>query len=230
MEPRKITIANTRDQRKSVIMSAATTLGELKRDLDNACIDYSDMDFIEALTKTQLKDDSSVLPHDVPHGHTVTNELVFLLTLANRKIKSGSRADVYDRINNSEDSDELKTAIQNHFGKNYTIVTTANLEEFIGEWDDECANENDKNLSDFSEDMKANAPLPQYDDRIAVLEKKVDCIIEAMMNMIDVLGNAGVDVDEIYHALTDNIKIKDDTVYSAGMSSDDIDRLINSLG
>ena len=76
METRKITIANTRDQKKSVIMTAATTLGELKRDLDAAGINYAEMDFIEAITKTQLRGDDSVLPHDVPFNHTNTNELV----------------------------------------------------------------------------------------------------------------------------------------------------------
>ena len=222
METRKITIANTRDQKKSVIMTAATTLGELKRDLDNAGINYAEMDFIEALTKTQLRGDNSVLPHDVPYNHTTTNELVFLLTLPNRKIKSGSREDVYERINGGDDSDELKAAIHNHFGKNYTIVTTADLENFLNAWD---------SSQEFNEEipMENSTTLPYCDDRFVMLEKKVDNLIEAMMNVIDVLDENDVETSDIYSALTDGIKVKDNTVYSAGMSSDDIDELIASV-
>ena len=40
METRKITIVATREQKKYVIDSAATTLGELKADLDNVGINY----------------------------------------------------------------------------------------------------------------------------------------------------------------------------------------------
>ena len=49
MEARKITIVSTKNQEKSVIMSSATTLGELKRDLDSANIDYQDMVFYEGV-------------------------------------------------------------------------------------------------------------------------------------------------------------------------------------
>ena len=40
MEARKITVVSTRNQKKSVIMSAATTLAELKADLRQNGIDY----------------------------------------------------------------------------------------------------------------------------------------------------------------------------------------------
>lgn len=89
MENRKITIVSTRTQKKSVIMSAATTLAELKSDLRANGIDYEDMTFYEGLSKVELKDDASILPHDVPYKDKVTNELVFMLTTANKKIKSG---------------------------------------------------------------------------------------------------------------------------------------------
>ena len=60
VEARKITIVSTRSQKKSIIMSAATTLAELKADLRQNGIDY------EGTSKVELKDDTSVLPHDVP--------------------------------------------------------------------------------------------------------------------------------------------------------------------
>ena len=220
METRKITIANTRDQKKSVVMTAATTLGELKRDLDAAGINYSDMDFIEALSKTQLRGDDSVLPHDVPYNHTTTNELVFVLTVPNRKIKSGgSRDDVYARINNYSDSCELKEAIKNNFGRNYTMVTTADLEDFIDDWNHLCHN-NDE-CSCCQREMT-------LDERVDVLEQKVNNLHEAMMNVIDVL-DADYFTMDIQEALTKSVLPKDKTVYSAGMSSDQIDELINNV-
>lgn len=220
METRKITIANTRDQKKSVVMTAATTLGELKRDLDAAGINYSDMDFIEALSKTQLRGDDSVLPHDVPYNHTTTNELVFVLTVPKRKIKSGgSRDDVYARINNCSDSYELKEAIKNNFGRNYTMVTTADLEDFIDDWNHLC-HTNDE-CSCCQREMT-------LDERIDALEQKVNNLHEAMMNVINVL-DADYFTNDIQDALTKSVLPKDKTVYSAGMSSDQIDELINNV-
>ena len=97
METRKITVVSTREQKRSTIMSAATTLGELKADLNNAGINYSDMTFYEGLTKTELVNDESLLPTNVPYKGQITNELVFMLTNMNKKIKSGAmtRAEAY---------------------------------------------------------------------------------------------------------------------------------------
>ena len=67
MEARKITVVSTRNQKKSVIMSAATTLAELKADLRQNGIDYDGMTFYEGTSRVELKDDASALPHDVPY-------------------------------------------------------------------------------------------------------------------------------------------------------------------
>lgn len=90
METRKITIVSTKSQSKKVIMSSATTLAELKSDLRQNGIDYEGMSFFEGTSKVELKNDASVLPHDIPWKGTVTNELVFMLTNTNKKIRSGA--------------------------------------------------------------------------------------------------------------------------------------------
>lgn len=127
MEARKITVVQTKNQRKSVIMSAATTLAELKADLRNNGIDYDGVTFFEGTSKTELKTDSSVLPHDVPYKGQVTNELVFMLTNTNKKIKSGtatmSRMEAYCKIK----SMGLQDACVKKFGKNFTMCKTADL-------------------------------------------------------------------------------------------------------
>lgn len=127
MEARKITVVQTKNQRKSVIMSAATTLAELKSDLRANGIDYDGMTFFEGTSKVELKNDASVLPHDVPYKGTVTNELVFMLTNTNKKIRSGatnmSRMEAYNAIK----SMGLQDACVKKFGKNFTMCKTADL-------------------------------------------------------------------------------------------------------
>lgn len=127
MQSRKITVIQTKNQRKSVIMSAATTLAELKSDLRANGIDYDGMTFFEGTSKVELKNDASVLPHDVPYKGTITNELVFMLTNTNKKIKSGavamSRAEAYNAIK----SMGLQDACVKKFGKNFTMCKTADL-------------------------------------------------------------------------------------------------------
>ncbi len=127
MEARKITVVQTKNQKKSVIMSAATTLAELKSDLRANGIDYDGMTFFEGTSKVELRNDASVLPHDVPYKGTITNELVFMLTNTNKKIRSGavamSRAEVYSAIK----SMGLQDACVKKFGKNFTMCKTVDL-------------------------------------------------------------------------------------------------------
>ena len=125
METRKITIVSTKSQSKKVIMSSATTLAELKSDLRQNGIDYEGMSFFEGTSKVELKNDASVLPHDVPWKGTVTNELVFMLTNTNKKIRSGamSRMEAYAEIKRLG----LQDACHKKFGKNFTMCKTADL-------------------------------------------------------------------------------------------------------
>ena len=127
MEARKITVVQTKNQKKSVIMSAATTLAELKSDLRANGIGYDGMTFFEGTSKVELKNDASVLPHDVPYKGTITNELVFMLTNTNKKIRSGaatmSRTEAYSAIK----SMGLQNACVKKFGKNFTMCKTTDL-------------------------------------------------------------------------------------------------------
>lgn len=133
METRKITVVQTKNQKKSVIMSAATTLAELKNDLRANNIDYDGMTFFEGTSKVELKNDASVLPHDVPYKGTITNELVFMLTNTNKKIRSGatnmSRMEAYNAIK----SMGLQNACVEKFGKNFTMCKTADLIALVEE-------------------------------------------------------------------------------------------------
>lgn len=140
METRKITVVDTKNQKKTVIMSAATTLAELKADLTRNGIDYTDMSFFEGVSKVELKSDNAVLPHDVPYKGTTTNELVFMLTNTNKKIKSGimSRTEAYGVIKDKK----LQARCIDKYGKNFTVCKTSELIALIEE---NCKRECGKN-------------------------------------------------------------------------------------
>lgn len=128
METRKITIISTKNHSTKVINSAATTLGELKADLDNAGISYTDCTFFEGLTKTELKNNDAILPHDVPYKGTITNNLVFMITNASKKIKSGAdRKSIIAEIK----AKNLTEVVKNTYGKNYTNCKTEDLEKIL---------------------------------------------------------------------------------------------------
>ena len=134
MEPRKVTIINSKTQSQTVITnSTATTLGELKAELDMQNIDYSDMSFFEGHMRAELIDDSSVLPEEIPYKGGVVRDLVFMLTATNKKIKSGmylkglTRAGLYELIRENSLQEECKK----RFGKNFTQCSTANLIQLL---------------------------------------------------------------------------------------------------
>ena len=128
METRKITIISTKNHSTKVINSAATTLGELKTDLNNAGIEYTDCTFFEGLTKTELKNNDAILPHDVPYKGTITNNLVFMITNASKKIKSGAdRKFIIAEIK----AKNLTEVVKNTYGKNYTNCKTEDLEKIL---------------------------------------------------------------------------------------------------
>lgn len=187
MEARKITVVQTKNQKKSVIMSSATTLAELKSDLRANGIDYDGMTFFEGTSKVELKNDASVLPHDVPYKGTITNELVFMLTNTNKKIRSGavtmSRAEAYSTIK----SIGLQDACVKKFGKNFTMCKTADLIALI-------------------QSNSASKPAPAAPKAEAKAETKKEEKMEAPVNTLEVsapvapASNGGECVDTVARA------------------------------
>ena len=120
-------------------MSEAETLGALKEDMRRAGIGYDGMTFYEGRTRTELKDDASVLPVNVPVPAkgtvpaTTTNDLVFMLTTADKKIKSGALSP--ERKNALEEikAKGLGAAVTAKFGKNTTQCKTPDLLAFLAE-------------------------------------------------------------------------------------------------
>ena len=132
MEFRKVTIINNKTQSQKVIQaSVATTLGELKREMREAGIEYEGMTFFEGHLRAELKDDASILPTNIPYKGQVVNDLTFLLTAPEKKIKSGamSRNEAYNAIKARGLQDECVK----RFGKNFTMCKTQDLIDLLGE-------------------------------------------------------------------------------------------------
>ena len=132
MEFRKVTIINNKTQSQKVIKaSTATTLGELKREMREAGIEYEGMTFFEGHLRAELKDDASILPTNIPYKGQIVNDLTFLLTAPEKKIKSGamSRAEAYNAIK----ARGLQGECVKRFGKNFTICKTQDLIDLLGE-------------------------------------------------------------------------------------------------
>lgn len=137
METRKVTIINSKTQSQKVIQdSRATTLGKLKQEMRERGIDYTGMTFFEGHMRAELKDDAAPLPANIPYKGQVVNDLTFMLTAPEKKVKSGamSRAEAYAEIK----SRDLQQACVDKFGKNFTQCSTADLIALIEKSDNKA--------------------------------------------------------------------------------------------
>ena len=197
MESRKITIVQTKNQRKSVIMSAATTLAELKSDLRANNIDYNGMTFFEGTSKVELKNDASVLPHDVPYKGTITNELVFMLTNTNKKIRSGatnmSRMEAYNAIK----SMGLQDACVKKFGKNFTMCKTVDLIALVQSNSASKSTSKTETKAETKKEEKVEVPVntPEASASVAPASNGGECVDTvaraAISKLVEILEDNG---------------------------------------
>lgn len=130
METRKVTIINNKTQKQSIIQaSSATNLGELKAEMRELGINFEGMTFFEGHMRAELKDDAAPLPTNIPYKGQIVNDLTFLLTAPEKKIKSGAmtRSEAYDAIK----ANNLQGACLVKFGKNFTMCKTQDLIDLI---------------------------------------------------------------------------------------------------
>ena len=190
METRKITIISTKNHSTKVINSAATTLGELKTDLDNAGIGYTDCTFFEGLTKTELKNNDAILPHDVPYKGTITNNLVFMITNASKKIKSGAdRKSIIAEIK----AKNLTEVVKNTYGKNYTNCKTEDLEKILS-----MNNTSTPKEAPAKKEISNNPAMKTTDLSSYVTKAELREVIESLLKETEKVGYAeDIDIDNI---------------------------------
>lgn len=215
METRKITVITTKTHQTKVIESAATTLGELKTDLSKAGINYTDCTFFEGLTKIELKNDAAILPHDVPYKGTITNNLVFMITNASKKIKSGAdRKAIIAEIKELN----LMDVVKKTYGKNYTNCKTEDLVKVI----------NDSKVSTPKEaparkEEAENAPNNTEYITKAQLREVIQGLVKTLKDSGDVSYAEDVDIDSIPvtgNIVENNTDNKTDSPYSSNELDD----------
>lgn len=219
METRKITIISTKNHSTKVINSTATTLGELKTDLDNAGIGYTDCTFFEGLTKTELKNDAAILPHDVPYKGTTTNNLVFMITNASKKIRSGvDRKSIIAEIKVKN----LTEVVKKTYGKNYTNCKTEDLEKIL------CMNNNsapkEAPVKKETVETKSNTSISNDTEYVtkAQLKEVITGLVEEMKYVgMDYSNEINIDnISIIGDVSSSNSKKEDDSPYSSNELDD----------
>lgn len=189
------TIVDTETQKTKEIKSSATTVAELKRDLRQNGFNVEGKTIQEALTRTEFKDDTSMLPHDVPYKGGYTNDLVFRLTKTNKQVRSGamSRPEAYAEVKRLG----LGDAIKQKFGKNFTQVSTNDLVSFIE------ANSGKKTTSKAAPKAgKEEAAKPAAPAKKAPKEEKQEAgncgCMKALRNLCSILvDNGTIDDDDM---------------------------------
>ena len=196
MEKRKITVIPTKTHKTQVIESAATTLAELKTDLTKAGIDYTDCTFFEGLTKIELKNDAAILPHDVPYKGTTTNNLVFMITNASKKIRSGAKLDRKAIIEEIK-AKNLTEVVKKTYGKNYTNCKTEDLEKILSMNNTPTLKEAPAKKEVPSESVMKTTDLSNYVTKAELRE-----VIESLLKEME-----DVEVDYVEDVDIDNIAI-----------------------
>lgn len=224
MEFRKVTIINNKTQSQKVIQaSAATTLGELKREMREAGIEYEGMTFFEGHLRAELKDDASILPTNIPYKGQVVNDLTFLLTAPEKKIKSGamSRAEAYNAIKSRGLQDECVK----RFGKNFTMCKTQDL---IDLWkEDSVLKEEKKEVVKEKPAKKEVAKEPVKEEKVveaaASSEGNVASALEILLE--DLYGSDVIEEGTYDRAMA----VLKGTTYKApeGMSKEEINKMFD---
>ena len=221
METRKITIISTKNHSTKVINSAATTLAELKSDLNNAGISYTDCTFFEGLTKTELKNDAAILPHDVPYKGTTTNNLVFMITNASKKIRSGAKLDRKAIIEEIK-AKNLTEVVKKTYGKNYTNCKTEDLEKILSMNNNSASKE--APVKKEIVETKSNTSVPNDTEYItkAQLKEVITGLIEEMKYVgMDYSNEINIDnISIIGDVSSSNSKKEDDSPYSSNELDD----------
>ena len=120
MEARTIWILDRATNTHVKIITDATTFGELKQAAKAAGVHYEGKDWLERISQQSPLSDESILPTNLPWQGKVTNDLVFVLTDTNKKIKSGlGRNEILEKIRDLGLQQELKLK----YGKPYTNIS-----------------------------------------------------------------------------------------------------------
>lgn len=210
METRKVTIINSKTQSQKVIEnSTATTLGELKSEMRAAGIDYDGMTFYEGHMRAELKDDAAPLPTNIPYKGTTVNDLIFMLTTPEKKVKSGmfTRNEAYAEIKRLGLQDECKKK----YGKNFTQCSTDNLVALIESANKKAAKPaKPAAKKEPKNETPATVEAPVTDEAVVIPDSETpascgcgcDGVKRALQALADALYNNDVIEQETYNGVS----------------------------
>lgn len=219
---RKVVIINSRTQSQKVIQdSRATTLGELKAEARERGIDFEGMTWFEGHMRAELKDDAAPLPTNIPYKGQVVNDLTFMLTAPEKKVRSGvmSRAEAYNEIKRLGLQDECKRK----FGKNFTQCATADLIALV---EKASAKGTKPDAPKVEEPVEAPIAEPENATEAPVQSTGDYNCAKALTVLIESLYNSDIIEEEIYDKV---IAILNGGTYKAPekMSKKEIDDMFN---
>lgn len=164
----KITIFSTKGSSKRVHETTATTWGELKTELSEH-YDFSNLQATENVNRTDLSAPTAKLP-----------EGDFTLFLRPVRTKSGSEDLSFSEAREviKEDKD-LQEYIKETYGRNYTILPTATLNEAIRNMYD---NETEVEEEDYDEEDYDIEEENNLEDESDILKRDIDSLIEKLEN------------------------------------------------
>lgn len=229
MESRKIVIVSSMTQKKNVIESSAETLKELKEDLVKNNINYNNCVFYEGLSKTEIKSDDSILPHDIPYKGKVTNELVFMLTSDKKNIKSGfdgQRKDLYAKIKELH----LENVVKDKYGKNFTMCKTCDLVEIVDNYTKEDTPNDTPEVKTIEVETKpVNKEVKdELNDCDYITKGQLREIFSKLFNDLDSIFDIYLYVDD-YPYIGNAVSHKDVNDDKSPYSSDELDDILSDV-
>lgn len=178
MEARTIWVLDRATNTHVKIITDATTFGELKQAAKAAGVNYEGKDWLERISQQSPLSDESILPTNLPWQGKVTNDLVFVLTDTNKKIKSGlGRNEILEKVRDLGLQQELKLK----YGKPYTNINNDTLLKEVEEAEEALNTDDVFDDCDVchKEDNKYNSVIKVIAALLAGLPKEVVKDIES---------------------------------------------------
>lgn len=175
MESREITVVDERGRVLISLNSTAETLGDLKSDLERHNISYEEYEFVEGYSRSKLMGNSSPLPKNIQTKDGITNNLMFMLTIPNKKIKSGAydellpRQEMYRIIRD----ENMQEGIKSKYGKSFTTCSNDELKSAIADIRLEREGQKRKKSKGRTESSKVDR-IKNIEEEIKEIKEQVD--------------------------------------------------------
>lgn len=217
---RTVTVKNYTTQEARVFENIdVNTWGKLKKILEENDIEVEGMNAREGLSKVQLLNDDSILPHGIPYKGKVTNDLFILLTLGKKNLNLGGEPSREEVVNEMKKL-HLEDVIKELTGKHWTNVSTVALYRIVSDKGQKPAK------TEETKPAQEDAACP-----VEVLYKSINVLANTMKHLVNVLFGTDVLGEEDREDIIDllkkvNVGKKKPT---KGLSEEEMDEIASEL-